>query len=176
MNAGFVGQYMFTDDRLVQRNRACSRGCHQRGDILEFRQHDAGVTPVELFERDRDFFQRRIAGPLAEPDDGHRGVARATLDGGERIGGRKPEIVMAVKFGLETGGRAQTSRQRIGGVRIEHTERIGNTKAPCAGGFCGGDQLDEKIDVSAGGVLAADGNLKPTLARITDHPPHLLQR
>ncbi len=168
MDAGFVGEDMFADDRLVERNGARRGRGDDGGDVAEFGQHDAGFAPVQLPERDSDLFERRVAGALAEPDHGDRRMRGAGLDRGQRIGGGEAEIVMAVELELEVGGRAQRGHQRVARIRIEHAERIGDAKAPRAGGLCGGDDLDQEIDIGARRILAADRDGKALAARVSD--------
>lgn len=105
-----MSEHVLTHDRLIQRNRTRRRGRDHGRDVLEFRQNDAGLDSVELLKCHRDFLQRGISGPLAQSDDGHRGMARAALDGCKRICGRKPEIIVAVKFELKIRGRAWPPR------------------------------------------------------------------
>src|SRR5271157_5272156 len=102
-----MGEDMFADDGLVERNAARRRCCDDGGDIPKFGQHYACFSPVQLPESDRDLLKRRVTGALAEPDHGNRGVRGAGLDGGKGVGSGKSEIVMAVKLELEVGGRAQ---------------------------------------------------------------------
>ena len=158
MDAGFVGEDMVAHDGLVERNGARRGRGDDGGDVAEFGQHDAGLAPVQLPERDRDFFERRVAGALAKTDHGDRGMGGAGLDRRQRVGGGKAEIVMAVELEFEVGGRAQRRHQREARIRIEHAERIGDAKPPRAGGLRRGDDLDQEIDVGAGRVLAADRN------------------
>ena len=108
-----MGEYMLADDRLVERDAARRGRGDDGGDVAELGQYDTGFSAVQLPERHRDFLQRRIARALAQPDHGDRGMRGAGLDGRQRIGGGKAEIVMAVKFEFEVGRRAQRRDQRV---------------------------------------------------------------
>ena len=75
MDAEFVGEDVLADDRLVERNGCGGRGRDDGCDIVELGQDNAGVAAIKLLQRDRDLFQRRVAGALAEPDHGDGGMA-----------------------------------------------------------------------------------------------------
>ena len=60
---------------------------------------DAGGQVVDRaagLQRHDHFFQRGVAGPLADAVDGHFGLARAGLQPGQGVGGGQAQVVVAV--------------------------------------------------------------------------------
>ena len=99
MNAGFVRKSVGADDRLVRLHRIAGDAGDQFGRRHDLRGVDAGVAFEEILpraHRHHHFFERSIAGALAESVDSAFDLARAIGDGSQRIGDRKAEIVMAM--------------------------------------------------------------------------------
>ena len=95
-----VGERVAADDRLVRLDREAGQVAHEprrRGDLLGL---DAAGELRELRrarpEGHDDLLERRVAGALAEAVDRDLDLAGAGLDGGERVRGREPEVVVAV--------------------------------------------------------------------------------
>ena len=99
VDARFVREGVLADDRLVARNRhADDVRQHARGRI-EARGVDAGVEIEERIarlQRHDDFFERAVAGALADAVDGALDLARAGDHRGEAVGDRHAEIVVAM--------------------------------------------------------------------------------
>ena len=100
VDAGLVGERVAADDRLVRLDREAGQVADEprgRGDLLGL---DAADEIRELGragpERHDDLLERRVAGPLAEAVDRDLDLARAGLDGGERVRRGEPEVVVAV--------------------------------------------------------------------------------
>ena len=61
---------------------------------------------VQMPQRHHGFLQRSITGPLAQAIDGGADVGCAGIDSGQRVGGRKSEIVVGVHFDFNVHGVA----------------------------------------------------------------------
>jgi hypothetical protein len=99
MDAGFVGERIGADNRLVQRHSQTGyRGNHTAGG-KNFLALDVGlkIQPVTAGLDDHGhFFQRGIAGPLADAVHGAFHLSRTGVDSGQSVGQREAEIVVAV--------------------------------------------------------------------------------
>src|SRR5688572_3479147 len=109
---------------------------HQAGEV---RQQPAGgiyllrvdtdLEPKEILagvQGHYNFFQRSIAGAFTDPVDGAFDLPGAMLDGGERIGHGKPEVIVTVhgKSGLSDvfymRKNVPYSLLKLGGNRVAH--------------------------------------------------------
>ena len=100
MDAGLVGKGIGADDGLVRLHRIAGDAGHQLGRRHDLRGVDARVATEHILaraHRHHDFFQRGIAGTLAETIDGAFDLARAVHHGGKRVGDGHAEIVVAVR-------------------------------------------------------------------------------
>ena len=99
MNAGFMGEGIRADNRLVRLHReAGDAGNHFRG-ADDLRGVDPRVAAEHVLagaHRHHDFFQRGIARPLAQAVDRAFDLTRAGLDGGQGVGHGEAEIVMTM--------------------------------------------------------------------------------
>jgi len=59
-----------------------------------------------LRERGNDLLERRVARALAESVDGALHLARAGSNGGQRVRGREPEVVVAMSRNVNAGTRS----------------------------------------------------------------------
>ena len=66
------------------------------------------VQPEARVQRHHHFFERAIAGALADAVDGHLRLPRARAQSGERVCGREAEIVVAVHAEAITPSRLGT--------------------------------------------------------------------
>ena len=100
VDPGLVGECIAADDRLVRLDREPGQVADQAAGRRDLLGLDARAGVPELRrpgpEGHDDFFERRVAGPLAEAVDRHLDLAGAGLDRGERVGRGKPEVVVAV--------------------------------------------------------------------------------
>ena len=100
VDARLVGKGVLADNRLVPRH-------HQAGDVREFAagRHeelrlDAGRDAVNIGARSQghdDFFERRVAGPLADPVDRHLDLPGAGANAGEAVRDGQTQIVVRVR-------------------------------------------------------------------------------
>ena len=98
-----MGENVIADNCLVDGNRT---HCRSRDDcryVGELGQHHPGLASIELGQRYCDLLQRRVAGTLTEPDHRHRGMRRARLDRGKRVGGSQAQIIVRVDLQLKIG-------------------------------------------------------------------------
>ena len=132
VDARLVGERVAADDRLVRLDREAGEVAHEPrrgGDLLGL---DAAGELRELGrarpEGHDDLLERRVAGALAEAVDRHLDLARAGLDGGERVGRREPEVVVAV----DADRRLRRRRGRRPARRAPRT-RTGSRSRRCPG-------------------------------------------
>ena len=86
VNAGFVRERIGADNRLVGRHRDADDRRQRVAGRHEALRVDAGAMGQGVgahLQRHHDFFERGIAGALADAVDGAFDLARARLDGGE---------------------------------------------------------------------------------------------
>ena len=176
VNAGFMGEDMFADDGLVERDRSPRRRGDERRDVTQFSKHDAGFIFVELTRRHGDFFERRIAGALAEPDHGDRRMRRARPNARQCVGGGETQIVVTVDFDFKVARRAQFGDQFERGERIEHAQRVGDPKSAGAGGLRDRHRLHQEFRLGARRILAANRDVQALVPRVGDDAPRHLQR
>ena len=99
VDAAFVGKGVLADDGLVElhgeprHSRHTPRDVHQLGAVhAGLERHDVVAHP----QGHHDFFQRRVARAFAQAVDRALDLARACFDGGQAVGGRHAQIVVAV--------------------------------------------------------------------------------
>ena len=172
VDARLVGEGVAADDRLVGLDdeagqvadqaaggRDLLRG-HAAGEVRELRRPRA--------QRHDDLFQRGVAGPLAEPVDGHLDLSRAGLDGGQRVGRGQAEVVVAVD--ADDGARSdpfddradERPELRWDGV----ADRVGDVDR---GGTGVDDRLvdaQQELRVGARGILGGELDLRIRAERL----------
>jgi len=87
------------DDGLVGLHRNAGDLREEPGRLVNLLGFDSGVKAVQILargERHDDFLHGRVARPLADAVDRAFDLARARADGGQRVGHRQPQIVVAV--------------------------------------------------------------------------------
>ena len=99
MNAGFVGERVLADDRLVglrperdDRRQQLAGRVKMFGDDARFKRQPVAAR----IHRHDDFFQSGIAGALANAVDGALDLSCSRLDRRQRIRRRQAQIVMAM--------------------------------------------------------------------------------
>ena len=100
MDAGAVRKGVRTNDGLVRRHGFVADLCNERrrsGDVLH---HDAGLETFEVtvanVQSGGHFFERRVAGALAQTVHAAFDLTRAHLHGRQRIGRCHAQVVVAV--------------------------------------------------------------------------------
>ena len=126
-----------------------------------------------------DFFQRCIAGALADAVDGALHLARTGLHSRERVRDRQAEVVVAVRgnSNFVDAGNFFTQGANEAAVFLRHgvTDGIGNIDGGGAGCDHRFDYLAEKRDVGAGGILGREFNVRAQRLGVADGLARLLQ-
>ena len=115
VDARFVREGVGADDRLVARRRRVGDLRERPAGGHDLRGVDAGRDAVEVgagVQRHDDVLERAIARPLADAVDGAFDLPRAAADGGERIGDRHAEIVVAMGGEDDVLGHDRHARSR----------------------------------------------------------------
>ena len=187
MDAAFMRERVAADDRLVVLHRERGRRRNQFRGAHQLRGVDL-VPPRKLVvahvDRHHDFFERRIAGPLADAVDGAFDLPRAAGDAGQRIRHRHAEVVMAMhgKNRLVGIRHALDQRAHEVGVFLRHrvADGIGNVDRGGAGLDHGLDDPAEKIHFAAGAVFRRPFDIVDMVAGAGDvgdrELDHLLRR
>ena len=163
VDARFVGERVFADDRLVARDRhADDVRQHARGRI-EARGVDARVEIEERIarlQRHDDFFERAVAGAFADAVDGAFDLARAGDHGRETVGHRHAQVVVAVHRQADLVDAAHVLAQvaeQLGefiGHRV--ADRVRDVHRGRAGFDDGLDDLRKEIELGARGVFGRE--------------------
>ena len=175
MQPGFMGKDLLADDRFPFRHRSAARLADVAGDLDKAAGVDPGVDPAAVLERHHHLFESSIAGAFAEAV--HRGIdeAGAGADAGDGIGGRHAKIVVGVDFDLQLrNASAQGADIIVHGKRIENAESVAVAEAIRAHALGDLQQLDEKVEIGAAGIFAADGDIKVVLFSKTEGDFQLL--
>ena len=186
MDAGLVRECVRADDRLVGLHHESGDGGNQpRGadDVFGIDPGHEGQGVVAGAQRHHHLFQRRIAGPLAEPVDGAFDLSRARPDRGQRVGdgesqivvtvGRKDRLV-AVRHALEQHGdqRPELLRHRV-------ADGVGNVDRRRPRLDRGLDTAAQEIMLGARAVLRRPLDVVGMVARVghavDDRPVHLFR-
>jgi hypothetical protein len=131
------------------------------------------------FERHDNLFHGGIASPFADAVNGHFGLARPGLDSGQGVGGRQPQVVMAMHRDgnpLVHAGcvfdNALDQRAELFGCRIANG--VGDVQGgrPGADGFA--QHHIQEFRVRAATVFGAEFDILAQCARITDHLVNLV--
>ena len=163
MDARFVREGVAADDGFVALHLNAG---HVRDEAAGGDQTlclDVGADVIEVMpraQRHDDFFQRAVAGALADAIDRAFDLARAVFDAGQAVGHGQAEIVVAVNadHGLIDVGHAFFERANDIAVlrRRGVANRVGNVDGGGAGRDGGFDDLAEEIDFGAGGVFGRE--------------------
>src|SRR5258708_19120866 len=100
VDSSFVSERIRADDCLIRSDDSARDFCEQpacREKLIEF---DAGGDAETVFanrQPHRDFFERSVAGALADSVDGTFDLANTSSYCGQGIGDSKPEIIVAVR-------------------------------------------------------------------------------
>ena len=172
VDARFVREGVLADDGLVARDRhADDVRQHARGGI-EPRGVDARVEIEEgiaRLQRHDDFFERAVAGALADAVDGALDLARAGDHGREAVGHRHAEIVVAMHRQADLVDAAhvlaQVAEQLREFVRHRVADGVRNVDRGGAGFDDGFDHLREEIELGARGVFGRELDVIAELAR-----------
>jgi hypothetical protein len=160
VDAGFMGEGVLADDRLVVLDRESGDRRDQLRRPHQERRVDAGIVGQDIVagaQRHDDLLQRGVAGTLAEAVDGAFDLPGASPDSGQRIGDRQAEIVVAV--GREhrlIGVRHalhQHAHESVILFRHRVADGIGNIDRGRAGGDRRLDRATEEIVLGAGAVF-----------------------
>ena len=176
MDARFVGKCVLPNDRLVPlhvhagdaRNEAAG-GEQFLG--VDIRCEAEGI--LAYFQRHHHFFQRRIAGPFTQPVDGALHLSRASFDGGETVGNRQAEIVVAVTTNHRIVNVRHVLLQVLDDVpkmrRHGVADGVGNVDRGCTGGDRLFDHFAEEIEFSPRGIFGRELNVRAIVDRSCDH-------
>ena len=165
VNAGLVGEDRAADDALIGGHRTPRRQRDQPRYFRKTLRIDAGFQAIKMVQRHYGFFQRRVAGALAQAVDGGVSVGRTGLDRRQSIGGGQPQIVMGVHFDFEIADAAQTAHLFKSGERIKHAQRIGETKAPRPGFLRRLDNAHQEFHIGTRCVLPTDADFHAHIPR-----------
>ena len=124
---------------------------------------------VARLQRHHDFFERAVAGALADAVDRAFDLPRAGDDGRQAVGHRHAEIVVAVHRQADLVDAAHVLAQVAEqlGELIGHgvADRVGNVHRRRAGLDDGFDDLRQEVELGARGVLGRELDVVAELAR-----------
>src|ERR1700692_2593989 len=98
MNAGFMGEGVAADYRLIRRGREADHRCEKLAYGVEAVEHDVAFDGILVGAHMQDggnLSERSVAGALADSVDGALDLATPCLDSGQSVRNRQSEIVMA---------------------------------------------------------------------------------
>jgi len=159
MDAGFVRERVGADDGLVRLHGYAGNLRQQARGFINLICFDLGGKAEHIFSRGQrhdDFFHRRVSGPFPDAVDRALHLPGARADGGERIGHRQPQIVVAVDGDDRIAHVFHTIEQK-GDEAAELfgngvADRVGNIDGDGARVNHGGNHLSQIIPVRARGV------------------------
>ncbi|EEF93541.1 hypothetical protein CATMIT_01827, partial [Catenibacterium mitsuokai DSM 15897] len=175
VDARLVRERVLPDHRLVALDhhagdaREQARGRHQPAGV------DAGagvVVSVAHAQRHHQFFQRAVAGALADAVDGALDLARAAFDRGQAVGHGQAQVVVAVGaehrfFGVAHVG-TQVFEQRADLAGRGVADGVGDVQRARAGGDRRAADLDQVLGLGAQRVLAGELDVVDIAARLLD--------
>jgi hypothetical protein len=166
VDARFVGECVGTDDGLVALHRHADQALQQLRSADDARGIDRAVLLVESLahlQHHRDFFQRAVAGALADAVDGAFDLARAAFDGGQRVGHGQAQVVVAVRAEDHIGrvryvGDAGDDllEHRADFLRRGEADGVGQVDGGGAGGDGHARDLDQVVQLGTGGILGRE--------------------
>ena len=149
VDAGLVGEGVGPDDRLVGLDDEAGDRRNQPRSLHDVLALDPGLPGEEVAagpDGHDDLFHGRVAGPLAETVDRTLDLARADGDGGQGIGHRESEVVMAMhRYDrlVDVRHPVEQHRDEVGEfVRKGVTDRVGNVDGA-------GARLDRRLHRAA---------------------------
>ena len=178
MDAGFVGESVLADNRLVSLHDHAGDVGDQAADGDEALGLHAAVGAIEVVARAQghdNLFERAVAGPLAQPVDRALDLSGAGLDGREAVGHGHPQVVVAV----DADDGAVDVRHTLA-ERLDHAvhvagrgvaDGVGNVDRRRPGGNRRFDHLAEEIGLGPGRVLGRKLDVR-AIARRPPHPRH----
>src|SRR5207248_2790900 len=176
VNACLVGERVLADDGLVRLHVDAGDVREQpRGAEDLFRLHAGLGAEVVLasVQRHHDFFERGVAGPLADTVDGALHLPRAVHDARQRVGHRLAEIVVAVdgehvraRVPLEPLLDPRDPLAPLAGDGV--ADRVGDVDRARAGVDTGLEDITHVVEVGAGGVLRRELDVLAVAARVPD--------
>ncbi len=173
-----MGEGVFADDGLVALDEKPRQGADQLAAGHDVTGVDPGVEAEEVFpgaERHDDFLHGGVAGPFADAVDGAFHLPGAGLDGGQRIGHRQAQIVVAVNAedrpldSRDVFFQVPDQTGEFAGNRVAH--RVGNVDGFRPRIDHGPDHLHQEVGLRARGVHGGKFDVVAILAR-AGHPFH----
>ena len=111
-------------------------------------------------DRHDDLFEGAVAGPLADAVDGALDLPRPFVQGGQAVGDRQAQVVVAVDADDHLVDAADVLLQMAdgGGVLARHrvADRVGDVDRGGAGLDGPLDDLGQEVQLGAGGVLGRE--------------------
>src|SRR5262249_30726341 len=105
-----------------------------------------------------DLLERTVPGALADPVDRALDLARASLDGGDRVGSRKPKVVVAVDADNSTISQSLDNAANDAGVFVGRrvADRIRDVDRTRSGGDHRLRDSFEEVRLGTGAVLGRE--------------------
>jgi len=154
MDAGFVRERVGADNGLVRLHGNAGNLRQQARGFINLVCFDVGVQAKPVFARGQrhdDFFHRRVSGPFPDAVDRALHLPGARADGGERVGHRQPQIVVAMDGDDRIAHVFHTIEQEgdeapeLFGNSV--ADRVGNIDGDGAGVNHGGNHLNQIVSV-----------------------------
>ena len=176
VDARLVGERVLADDGLVRLHvdagdvREQPRGAE---DLFRFHAGLGAEVVLAGVQRHHDFFERGVAGPLADTVDGALHLPGAVHDSRERVGHRLAEVVVAVdgehvraRVPLEPLLDPRDPLAPLAGDGV--ADRVGDVDRARAGVDTGLEDITHVVEVGAGGVLRRELDVLAVAARMPD--------
>ena len=171
----FVRERVATDDRLVRLHGLVG---HFREHLARFKQvlrFDPGVVGQAVLpdaERHHEFLERGVAGALADPVDRAFDLPHAALNGGEAVGDRQAEVVVAMRaedrFVGVGDARHDFFKELARVVRDAEADRVGQVDRRRPVRDRGFDDAAEEVAVAARGIFRRKLDIVGELPRAAD--------
>src|SRR5437763_3080472 len=175
VDAGFVGEGVLPDHRLVARDVESRRSRHHPARRAELLRTDARAQAEEVVaraQRHHHFLERTVPGALADPVDGALHLPRPRLERRQAVGYRHAEIVMAVDAEHHAVDAADLGAQVLddGGEVRRHRVPDGVGDVDGRGARLDGalHHFDEEVRLRACRVLGGELHVVAALARVLD--------
>ena len=163
MDTGLVRKGVGAHHRLVGLNRKARDARDQTRAVHDLCGIEAGLTVEQILtgaHRHHDLLERGVAGALAETVDGAFNLARTVAHGGERVGDRKPQVVVTMhREDRLVGVRdtlAQGSDEATKLIRDVVAHRVRNIDGTGAGIDDRLEHATEEVDLGASGILGRE--------------------
>mmetsp|Transcript_17305 Transcript_17305/g.44762 ORF Transcript_17305/g.44762 Transcript_17305/m.44762 type:complete len:519 (-) Transcript_17305:21-1577(-) len=160
VDPSLVRERVRADDGLVRLHGDAGVQRHHLGRAHDLRRvdvDDEGVVCWTSAHGHHDLLERRVARALAQRVERHLDLPRARLDRRERVRGRQPEVVVAVRrpddllAALAVGAQVRNQRRVLGGHGVP--DRVGDVERRRARLRHRVAQLDEEVRVRAPRIL-----------------------